>query len=150
MKDERKKFEQWYAENCFDFKENPIGSRQCDLQWAAWRAAIVNRIENKSMLKTLTVGLFYGCFEVTAPSYSRVPVGEIRDGYNANIVTFPSPKEDWGRVTHLGFFIDNELIDMIIISTSKQVDANDDAPYYKIGSIPISDRIKSMLIEVRK
>jgi|GEM_PF-6472713 len=37
--DDRKRFEQWYADNCFDFIENPIGSRQCGLQWEAWQAA---------------------------------------------------------------------------------------------------------------
>lgn len=35
----RKAFEQWYVENCFDIDENPIGSRQCGLQWSAWCAA---------------------------------------------------------------------------------------------------------------
>lgn len=35
---ERKAFDQWYAENAFDFAKNPIGSRECGLQWSAWKA----------------------------------------------------------------------------------------------------------------
>ena len=35
---ERKKFESWYACNAFDYERNPIGSRDCGLQWAAWQA----------------------------------------------------------------------------------------------------------------
>ena len=31
-------FEKWYAENAFDFEANPIGSRECGLQRAAWQA----------------------------------------------------------------------------------------------------------------
>jgi len=37
--DDRAEFEQWYAENAFDFVKNPIGSRDCGLQWKAWQAA---------------------------------------------------------------------------------------------------------------
>ena len=36
--DLRKQFEQWYADNAFDFESNPIGSRECGLQWAAFEA----------------------------------------------------------------------------------------------------------------
>ena len=36
---DRKAFEQWYACNAFDYERNPIGSRECGLQWAAWQAA---------------------------------------------------------------------------------------------------------------
>ncbi len=35
---ERKEFEQWYATNAFNFERDPIGSRDCGLQWAAWKA----------------------------------------------------------------------------------------------------------------
>lgn len=34
----REQFEKWYAENAFDFVTNPIGSRECGLQWAAFQA----------------------------------------------------------------------------------------------------------------
>lgn len=34
----RATFEQWYVENCFDLQANPIGSRDCGLQWKAWDA----------------------------------------------------------------------------------------------------------------
>jgi hypothetical protein len=33
-------FEQWYATHAFDYAANPIGSRECGLQRAAWHAAI--------------------------------------------------------------------------------------------------------------
>ena len=35
----RKDFEAWYIVNAFDLEANPIGSRQCDLQWRAWAAS---------------------------------------------------------------------------------------------------------------
>jgi hypothetical protein len=35
---ERNAFEQWYVLNAFDYVLNPIGSRDCDLQWRAWLA----------------------------------------------------------------------------------------------------------------
>lgn len=43
---ERKEFEQWYACNAFDYEKNPVGSRECGLQWAAWiaRANPPNRV----------------------------------------------------------------------------------------------------------
>ena len=42
---ERKEFEQWYVENVFNFKANPIGSRQCGLQWSAWKARAAHGIK---------------------------------------------------------------------------------------------------------
>jgi hypothetical protein len=33
---ERAAFEDWYVANAFNLEENPIGSRQCGLQWQAW------------------------------------------------------------------------------------------------------------------
>ena len=35
---ERKRFEQWYATHAFNYERDPIGSRDCGLQWAAWQA----------------------------------------------------------------------------------------------------------------
>lgn len=35
---ERESFEKWYATHAFDFEKNPIGSRDCGLQWQAWQA----------------------------------------------------------------------------------------------------------------
>lgn len=35
----REAFEQWYVTNAFDFEKNPLGSRECSLQWQAWQAA---------------------------------------------------------------------------------------------------------------
>lgn len=35
----RDDFEAWYVVNAFDLEANPIGSRQCDLQWRAWAAS---------------------------------------------------------------------------------------------------------------
>jgi len=34
----RKDFEQWYVDNAHDYAKNPIGSRDCALQWASWQA----------------------------------------------------------------------------------------------------------------
>lgn len=39
----RSKFEAWYVENAFDYPSNPIGSRECSLQWKAWQAAYASR-----------------------------------------------------------------------------------------------------------
>jgi hypothetical protein len=36
---ELQEFEQWYVENAFDLQSNPIGSRDCGLQWKAWQAS---------------------------------------------------------------------------------------------------------------
>lgn len=35
----RKDFEQWYATHAFDYVRDPIGSRECGLQWKAWQAS---------------------------------------------------------------------------------------------------------------
>jgi hypothetical protein len=35
---DRAEFEQWYIENAFEYERNPIGSRECGLQWKAWQA----------------------------------------------------------------------------------------------------------------
>jgi hypothetical protein len=40
MNNERKAFEKWYVANAFDYENNPIGSRECALQWKAWQAAL--------------------------------------------------------------------------------------------------------------
>jgi hypothetical protein len=45
---ERQNFEQWYAENAFDYASNPIGSRECGLQWNAWRARADHNIEKQT------------------------------------------------------------------------------------------------------
>lgn len=39
---QRSLFEQWYVENCFNLAANPIGGKQCDLQWRAWIGALQN------------------------------------------------------------------------------------------------------------
>ena len=36
--DERAAFEAWYSQNAFNFERDPIGSRDCGLQWKAWQA----------------------------------------------------------------------------------------------------------------
>lgn len=36
--DERAAFEAWYSQNAFNFERDPIGSRECGLQWKAWQA----------------------------------------------------------------------------------------------------------------
>lgn len=35
----RRQFEQWYVGAAFDYTANPLGSKDCDLQWRAWLAA---------------------------------------------------------------------------------------------------------------
>lgn len=35
---ERVAFEAWYSQNAFNFERDPIGSRECGLQWKAWQA----------------------------------------------------------------------------------------------------------------
>lgn len=37
--DSRAAFEAWYVANAFDYERNPIGSRECGLQWASWLAS---------------------------------------------------------------------------------------------------------------
>src|SRR6185437_5998788 len=37
---ERQAFEKWYAANAFTYFRDPIGSRDCSLQWEAWQAAL--------------------------------------------------------------------------------------------------------------
>ena len=34
---ERAAFEQWYVENAFDYERDPLGSKLCGDQWAAWK-----------------------------------------------------------------------------------------------------------------
>ena len=34
----RAEFEQWYVENAFDYERNPVGSRDCGLQWQSFQA----------------------------------------------------------------------------------------------------------------
>jgi len=47
-------FEQWYVENAFDYVSNPIGSRDCGLQRAAWKAG---NSEAQERIKTLEAEL---------------------------------------------------------------------------------------------
>ena len=42
----RERFEQWYVENAFDYARDPIGSRECGLQWASYQAAYRMAIED--------------------------------------------------------------------------------------------------------
>jgi hypothetical protein len=37
-------FEKWYVENAFDYVADPIGSRDCNLQRKAWKAAKADEI----------------------------------------------------------------------------------------------------------
>lgn len=40
---ERERFEDWYCTHAFDYVANPVGSRDCGLQWAAWQAALASK-----------------------------------------------------------------------------------------------------------
>ena len=53
---EREKFEAWYTLNAFDLEANPIGSRECHLQWLAWQA----RSERDSVSIETMVNRFLG------------------------------------------------------------------------------------------
>ena len=44
---DREQFEQWYACNAFDYARDPIGSRDCGLQWAAWQAGAAAERQKK-------------------------------------------------------------------------------------------------------
>ena len=46
--EERKAFEQWYVCNAFDYERNPIGSRECGLQWSAWKARAAHGIKGEA------------------------------------------------------------------------------------------------------
>lgn len=39
---ERQAFEDWYTTHAFDYSRDPIGSRDCSLQWEAWQAALAH------------------------------------------------------------------------------------------------------------
>ncbi len=44
---ERKEFEQWYSTHAFNYTRDPIGSRDCSIQWAAWiaRRALTEQVQ---------------------------------------------------------------------------------------------------------
>lgn len=50
---ERRAFEAWYAMNAFNYERDPIGSRDCGLQWKAYseRAHIAAAKEEQLLLK---------------------------------------------------------------------------------------------------
>ncbi len=55
MDSERNRFEEWYVKNAFNYVRDPIGSRDCSLQWAAWQAATAaERSENGQLRQLLT------------------------------------------------------------------------------------------------
>ena len=55
----RKEFEQWYAENAFDYVSNPVGSRDCGLQWAAWQAAVEREPLTDEEIDHMAIGVSY-------------------------------------------------------------------------------------------
>lgn len=48
VEQERKHFEYWYSTNAFDYESNPIGSRECGLQWQAWKARAAHNIKENT------------------------------------------------------------------------------------------------------
>lgn len=42
---ERERFEEWYTNHAFNYSRDPIGSRDCSLQWEAWKAARTDMLE---------------------------------------------------------------------------------------------------------
>jgi hypothetical protein len=59
--DERKKFEQWYCENAFDFARDPIGSLDCMLQWGSWRAAKESEMTEARAREILDIAANVSC-----------------------------------------------------------------------------------------
>lgn len=51
MTTQRQQFEQWYACNAFNYERDPIGSRNCGLQWDAWKAAQAHMIDAAALTK---------------------------------------------------------------------------------------------------
>lgn len=48
----REQFEQWYVTNAFDYERNPLGSRDCALQRAAYEAGYAAaRAEAEALLR---------------------------------------------------------------------------------------------------
>lgn len=51
---DRGAFEAWYVENTLDLAASPLGSRDCALQWVAWRAAVALQQEELRRLRRLS------------------------------------------------------------------------------------------------
>lgn len=92
----REAFEAWYVENAFDYVENPIGSRECGLQYKAWQAS------RKQLLKELSESepvawMFpddlkrFECEETFAQAFS-VCVGS-PDGLSVGLIIRPTEEE---------------------------------------------------------
>lgn len=64
----RAEFEAWYAENAFVYEKNPIGSRDCGLQWAAWQAARASQPSAPEV----------GAFLVPGVALPPLPAAELR------------------------------------------------------------------------
>ena len=59
--DVRARFEAWYVENAFDYGRNPLGSRECGLQWKAWQAALADLSgEVRELVEALQAARDYG------------------------------------------------------------------------------------------
>lgn len=54
----RKQFEQWYVCSAFHYERDPLGSRDCGLQWKAWQAAIA-ALENTEPLTDEQINTLY-------------------------------------------------------------------------------------------
>lgn len=49
---DRAEFEQWYTMHAHDYAKNPIGSRDCDLQWRAWQASRADLLASRAATYT--------------------------------------------------------------------------------------------------
>ena len=78
-----KDFEQWYAENAFDFERDPIGSRDCGLQRKAWHAAMAARRQQEPfwMADLVAQGKQQGRDEYAKELSVQEPWGYVRNGY---------------------------------------------------------------------
>ena len=50
--EERKQFEHWYCLHQSDLVANPIGSRECSLQWKAWEERTRRPLSNSNYIQT--------------------------------------------------------------------------------------------------
>lgn len=64
--DSRAAFEQWYACNAFDYVRDPIGSRECGLQWASWQASREQAL-SEAANECKRLGTEYNANQYTAP-----------------------------------------------------------------------------------
>ena len=92
MDEERQRFEQWYATHALNHERDPIGSRDCGLQWAAWQAGSESHRAELAECREDAERWRYlrddGCgFEITVRE-------ENEDGYESWVSGYPGAELD--------------------------------------------------------